>query len=195
MPEIFPRLRSFGGVPSGGEGRAMGFLKRLFGGQPRPRWPPPGPIRDWPAGELNGILDAKAVMFDPVRKMVDVVGEGSYQGTLERLAGGRTVDGGRNRDHVAMILPEPTNPYDPAAVRVVVITPAGVGATIGYLSREDAVAYRAVIDRVAADGKVVACRASLSGGWDRGPDDRGSFGVRLALDTPDGLTKELDALA
>jgi hypothetical protein len=52
-----------------------------------------------------------------------------------------------------------------------------------------------VIDRVAADGKVVGCRASLSGGWNRGPEDRGTFGVRLALDTPDGLTKELDALA
>ena len=35
---------------------------------------------------------------------------------------------------------------------------------------------------------------SLSGGRDRGADDRGSFGVQLALDTPDGLTKELDAM-
>jgi hypothetical protein len=171
----------------------MAFLRGLFGGKSRPQWPPPGPIHDWPVGDLHVTLAVDAIMFDPVRKMVDVVGEGSHQGSLERLAGGRTIDGGRNRDHVAMLLPEPTNPYDPAAVRVVVITDGGVGATIGYLSREDAVAYRPVIDRVAADGKVVACRASLSGGWDRGPDDRGSFGVRLALDTPEGLTKDLDA--
>jgi hypothetical protein len=40
---------------------------------------------------------------------------------------------------------------------------------------------------------LLACHASISGGWDRGPEDRGSFGVRLFLDTPENATKEFDA--
>jgi hypothetical protein len=56
------------------------------------------------------------------------------------------------------------------------------------------VAYRPVIDRVAAAGKVTACKASMTGGWDRGPDDRGSIGVILHLgtvaDCQADLTKE-----
>jgi hypothetical protein len=130
-----------------------------------------------------------AVILDPPRNSVEVVGEGSYQGTLERVSGGRTENGARIRDHVALFLPEPSNVYDPNAVRVVI----GSGGTVGYLSREDAVAYRPAIERLAAIGKVMACRASISGGWDRGGDDRGSFGVRLYLDTPDGVMAELEA--
>jgi hypothetical protein len=134
-----------------------------------------------------------AVLVDPGRKMVDVVGEASFQGSLEGIAGGRTIDGARNRDHTALLIPEPTNPYDPNAVRVVVVTGAGFAGAIGYLSRDDAVAYRPAIDRLAAEGQVLACRASLSGGWDRGSGDRGSFGVRLAMGTPDEVAKELDS--
>ena len=164
-------------------------MKRLFGSTlAPPTWPPPGPITTWPVGDLKGKLEVDAVLFEPVRKTVNVVGEGSYQGSLERLAGGRTIDGPRDRYHTAILLPEPTNPYDPNAVRVAVVTSSGDGATIGYLSREDAVAYRPVIDRLAAQGKVAACRASIGGGW-----DRGNFGVRLSMGTPDALMRELDA--
>ncbi len=172
----------------------VSFLKRLFGITPtQSTWPPPGPITSWPVGELKGRLEADALLFEPARKTVNVVGEGSYQGSLERLAGGRTTDGPRDRDHTAILLPEPTNPYDPNAVRVAVLTASGDGATIGYLSREDAVDYRPVIDRLAAEGKVAACRASIGGGWDRGSGVRGNFGVRLSMGTPDALMKELDA--
>lgn len=163
----------------------MGFFRR----KPAPAWPPPGPITSWPPEPLNLTTQVTAVLLDPPRRPVEVVGEGSYQGTLERIAEGRTEDGPRVRDHTALLMPEPTNPYDPNAVRVVI----GSGGTVGYLSRENAVAYRPLIDRLAAAGKFVACRACLSGGWDRGPDDRGSFGVRLFIDTPDGATKELEA--
>ena len=172
----------------------MGLLGKLFGKSAAPQtWPAaPGPITEWPRDGIDMQMNVQVVLFDPAAKMVQVVGEGSYQGTLERLAGGRTVDGGRDRDHKALLLPEPTNPYDPNAVRVVVVTADGTGATIGYLSRENAVSYRPVIDRVARIGKVAACLASVSGGWDRGTDDRGNFGVRLSVGTPEALMKELD---
>ena len=136
-------------------------------------WPPPGPIEIWPGKDAG-------------------VPRSAYQGSLEALAGGRTIDGAKNRDHTALLLPEPSNPYDKNAVRIVVVTTKGDAAQIGYLSRDDALAYRPIIDRLARDGKVAACLASISGGWDRGSGDRGSFGVRLAIGRPDDLAKELD---
>ncbi|MEX0709982.1 MAG: hypothetical protein WD116_02135 [Chloroflexota bacterium] len=63
-----------------------------------------------------------------------------------------------------------------------------MGVLAGYLSREDAVAYRPVIDRVAASGRVMMCYASLTGGWDRGV----SFGVILRIGQPWTLMAELD---
>ena len=120
------------------------------------------------------------------RARLDVVGESHYQGTLERIAGGRTIDGARNRDHIAALIPDPANAYDRNAVRVVVV-PTQRGQAwghVGHLSREDAVAYRPLIDAAASVAHVVGCRASLSGGWDRGGGDRGSIGVILALGTP-----------
>src|SRR5262245_59128710 len=168
------------------------MLGKFFKKSAPTTWPPPGPITAWPREGTNLQLDVPLVLFDPAAKMVAVVGESQYQGSLERLAGGRTIDGAKNRDHKALLLPEPTNPYDPNAVRVVVVTADGSGATIGYMSRDNAVAYRPVIDRLARLGKVAGCLASISGGWDRGSGDRGSFGVRLSMGTPDALMKELD---
>ena len=85
----------------------MGFFRR----KPRPTWPPPGPITTWPSGPLDLTTNVSAVMFEPPRQPVEVVGEGAYQGTLERVAGGRDENGPRVRDHIALLMPEPTNPY------------------------------------------------------------------------------------
>ena len=52
-------------------------------------------------------------------------------------------------------------------------------------------AYRPIIDYLAAWGKVVAARASLQGGWDRGRDDRGSIGVVLHMGTVADCQAEL----
>ena len=169
----------------------MTFLKKLFRGAPS--WPPDGPITTWPRDSFDGRL--RAIRFDVHgRSTVDVVGESAFQGSLEIIAGGRTVDGARNRDHVAVLLPEPFNRYDPDAVRVAIV-PSETSDTwgyVGYLSREDAVAYRPVIERLAKVGKIAACYASITGGWDRGNGDRGSFGVRLHVGTPDEMMAELE---
>jgi hypothetical protein len=168
----------------------MGFLKNLFGNRPRREpWPPPGPITTWPSG-LDITVEGAALTFDRSERYVDVVGESHYQGGLDRIGGGRTGSGARVTDHVALLLPEPTNQYDENAVRVY-LQPSqdGDAAIIGYLSREDAVAYRPVIDRVAERGEVMLCRASLKGGWDRGI----SFGVMLWIGAPWTLMAELDS--
>jgi hypothetical protein len=172
-------------------GCGVGILDKVRGKGPQ-TWPPPGPITSWPVGD--GLrIEGTATMFDPHgRDVVDVVGEASYQGTLEVIAGGRTINGGVYRDHTALLLPEPSNPYDVNAVRVILTSSVGGrSGKVGYLSREDAVAYRPVIDRLAASGRLVACRASIQGGWDRGPRDRGSFGVLLHMGSPADLMADL----
>lgn len=168
----------------------MGFLKNLFGSSPEPEaWPPPGPITTWPMG-MKVSFEGSAMTFDrhPSR-YVDVVGESQHQGGLDRIAGGRTSRGAKVTDHLALLLPEPTNLQDSNAVRVYLVpSQGGQGAIVGYLSREDAVAYRPVIDRVAAGGQVTLCYASLKGGWDDGI----FFGVMLWIGPPWTLMAELD---
>jgi ssDNA-binding Zn-finger/Zn-ribbon topoisomerase 1 len=122
------------------------------------------------------------------RQYLDVVGESHYQPALERMAGGRTNVGARHPDHMAVLLPEPTNEWDPNAVRVLLVAGSSA-ALVGYLSREDAIAYRPVIDRVAERGEVTMCHASLKGGWDQGV----SFGVMLRIGAPWSLMAECDS--
>ena len=85
----------------------MGFLRKLMGQSDQPSWPAPGPITAWPAGQLQIAGYVPMVLFDPIERTVEVVGQGSYQGTLEAIAGGRTVNGARLPDHKAVLLPEP----------------------------------------------------------------------------------------
>lgn len=102
-----------------------------------------------------------------------VVGESHYQDVIESICGGRKPDG---EDLVvdASLVPEDANPYDSNAVKVVV-----QGKTVGYLSRPSARRFR---ERFAKAGvSVVTCKARIRGGWDRGPDDRGNYGVALNL--------------
>jgi hypothetical protein len=171
----------------------MKFLGRLLGQSPK-MWPQLGPITAWPSRGFQGQVSIVLLDSDK-RRTVAVVGESAYQGTLDRIGGGRTINGCRETDHTAVLVPEPTNRYDGNAVRVVVI-PWGASngsGLVGYLSREDAVAYRPLIDRLADVGRLVACAASLIGGWDRGGDDRGHIGVLLHIDTPEGALTEVEA--
>lgn len=144
-------------------------------------------IVSWPETDSFPGLKFESCVVDvpPDGRYVDAVGEAQSQRTLELAAGGRTIDGAKNRDHVAFLFPEPFNPYDPNAVRVFL----SVGH-VGYLSRADAVAYRLPIDILAARGQVLGCRASISGGWNR-DGDLGYFGVSLYLSDPDALEQEI----
>lgn len=165
----------------------MGFLKNLFGSSAP--WPPPGPILSWPAGKIARIEGTANIFDRNPEGYVDVVGESNYQADLERVAGGRTRDGAKVVDHIALLLPEPTNKWDANAVRVFVVPSQGGNAGLGgYLSREEAVVYRPVIDRLAALGRLTMCHASLKGGWGRGI----SFGVTLWIGPPWSLMAELD---
>jgi len=179
----------------------MGFLRRLVGGSGRQastpdgqEWPPPGPITTWPVGESFSSKFPAVVFLPKEGAIVEVSKVLECQDTLTLIVGGRPLDGPRRPDHVAMLLPEPSGPYGPDAVRVVVI-PMRSGqpwGKVGYLSRDDAVRYRPVIDRVASIEKVTACHVSLKVELDHGFDDRPYIGVTLHLDAPADLMLKLD---
>lgn len=131
---------------------------------PPPRPPaPPTPSRDPVQLELPG----------PGTFPLAIVGESHYQQQLEAVCGGRTEDGVDYRCSALLVLDD-ANRYDPNAVRVEID-----GQHVGHLSRDDAQAYREYLDLHANGPTVGVCRAKVTGGWDRGPDDRGHFGVKL----------------
>jgi hypothetical protein len=105
---------------------------------------------------------------------VDAAGESHYQDALESIAGGRTCVGVHTPLITAELIREPTNPYDPNAVRI-----EADGRQLGYVLKEDAPGFHGVIDKLAGQGRPASCRARLTGGWDRGHGERGSIGVRI----------------
>lgn len=97
----------------------------------------------------------------------DIVGEASYQDTLDRLAGGKT-DAGVHVQKLATLLMEKNNPFDANAVRVDI-----EGQTVGYLSRAHAQRFRKTINR-----SNCVCPALITGGWKRA-GSKGNYGVKL----------------
>lgn len=143
----------------------MGLLSKLFGRSAVSREEDTGAVR----------------LVRPQRQdaVLEVVGEGRYQPALLALTGGRTIEGPANRDHIATLVAEPTNPYDENAISVRV-----GGRLVGYLTREDGIRYQPVVRWAADKGRTIACEAFLIGGWDRGQHDHGSVGIVLHLGSP-----------
>jgi hypothetical protein len=111
---------------------------------------------------------------------LEVVGESHYQDALWRIVGGRRRDPVRHETE-AVLEPDLDNPYDPNAIKVLV-----QGDLVGYLSREDAAAYRPGLLRLmetSATGRV-ALDAAIVGGGPRS-DGIGFLGVFLDHDPAD----------
>jgi len=82
-----------------------------------------------------------------------------------------------------VLVPEPTNEHDSNAVRVHIHG----GAQVGYLSREDAIAYRDAMVALTTQRAAGVCPAKLIGGTPGKP----SIGVVLDLATPAELVSVL----
>lgn len=108
---------------------------------------------------------------------IQIVGESHYQDAIEAICGGRTEDG-VNMIMNAVLIHEDDNPHDNKAVRVDI-----EGMTVGYLDRNNAREYRQKLKKAGYPGMNAKCSALIVGGWDRGEDDRGFFGVKLDLPT------------
>ncbi|WP_366928655.1 HIRAN domain-containing protein [Paracoccus saliphilus] len=109
----------------------------------------------------------------------DIVGESHYQAELTSLAGPKTEEG-VELECDAVLMAEPSNPYDANAVAVLI-----EDKKVGYLSRADAARWTTQLDRMGWVGERVLVEALIVGGWlrkRRVKVDEGSFGVKLDLD-------------
>ncbi len=154
------------------QGGGIGRLRRLLGERPEPR------RRGRLAGPL-GPPGAIAAVTLPGSVDVEVVGESAHQDDLLALTGGRRRFGGVEVSTVARLVPDPGNAVDPEAVAVFI-----EGRPVGWLRRDDARRYHARIDALREAGEAATCVALIRGGWDRGGDDLGRFGVVLRLPPP-----------
>lgn len=110
---------------------------------------------------------------------LEVVGESHYQDDLWRLAGGFRAERIRCAV-VAALIPEPDNPHDSNAVKVLID-----GHLVGHLSREDAVVYLPGLGRLMASHQSpIALTGQIVGGGHR-EDGLGMLGVFLDHDPAD----------
>ena len=119
---------------------------------------------------------------------VEVVGESNYQDTFEKVCGKREARG-VCQEVTAFLIPEPTNQWDPGAVRVAVEVGESF-ETLGYLARPAAQAFAPVAQKLAAKNLIGAVTGEIRGGWDSGKGDRGNFGISLDLAQPDQCLPE-----
>jgi hypothetical protein len=141
-----------------------------------------------PAASRTKDLRSPAPASNPVSATIftgdetlEVVGESHYQDALWAAVGGYRTDPVRE-DCVALLVPEPSNEYDPNAIRVVV-----EGRTVGYLSRENAALYLPGLHRLIASchGGFVALEGVIVGGGPREDRRVGLLGVFLDHDPAD----------
>jgi hypothetical protein len=109
---------------------------------------------------------------------VKCVGTSYRARSLEQICGAGKWDG-NNLMVTAVLVLEDVNPYDPNAVRIDIEE-----KPVGYLSRADAVRYREMLVRRGLPKRRHHCWARITGGWERGGNDRGHYGVRLDLQLP-----------
>lgn len=118
--------------------------------------------------------------------VVDVVGESFRQEVIHEVLAGWP----NSSSIPAILVPEPDNPKDRNAVRVMLRTrPEGDFAQVGYLSREDAQRYLPVV--AAASPGFVMAAAWVKHGGDRGPAGTPMHGVALRLGSPGELLLEM----
>ena len=147
----------------------MGFLNRLFGATTR-------------SIESNGEASTRSIEATLYTgdETLEVVGESNYQEALWKIVGGRRRERVRH-DVAAVLLPEPDNQFDANAIKVLID-----GNLVGYLSRQDAVAYgpglRALMGKSA--NCLVALEATIVGGGQRS-DGYGFLGVFIDHDPAD----------
>lgn len=131
------------------------------------RPPLPTPTQTVEAGSFYDITGPGT--FD-----VHVVGTSHYQDALLSICGGQQTKNGKHKKVEAMLLREPTNPYDSNAVRVEISD-----KLVGYIPKGPALVFSHFVQNIP-----VICRfkvkALIVGGW-KNDHDSGSFGVRLDM--------------
>jgi len=149
-------------------------LGRLFGG-----------------GDRTESVTVSVVMFDQQRQDAElpIVGESYRQEQLARFVRTRGQRGVTHGNLTAVLQPEPTNPKDKNAIRILLRDAEGNGAHVGYLGREDAKLYGPIVRYLSP--RLIQTRARLIGGWVDPVRGDGSIGVLLNLGTPSEVAGEV----
>lgn len=111
---------------------------------------------------------------------VEVVGESFHRDALAALAGAESFGATLMW---ACLVPDPDNPYDRNAVKVVIDS-----KHVGHLSRDAAIAFRPVADRIRELGCEALCAAQIGGGG-----GKRLYGVVLDLGAPEQCLMSLGA--
>lgn len=140
----------------------MGLIGWLFGrGGPRS-------VRPTDAASPRAEIQWRSGSFP-----MSAVGESFYVEALERICGGRS-RAGYDLLRKAIIQLDPTNEYDPNAVKVLVES-----MHVAHLSREDAARVGGAMRALGISS--AACAARITGGWRTNQYDEGDFSVRLGI--------------
>lgn len=111
---------------------------------------------------------------------INVAGESFYPEAFAALCGPRSQEP-VNIEVRAQLALQDDNVHDKHAVRVSI-----QGHQVGHLPREAARAFRRTVRYGKhAEHEVFECAAIICGGWDRGADGAGNYGVRLDLQLSD----------
>lgn len=141
-------------------GGGIGRLRRLIG----------DPLPASPRARLRGHVGATRQVTLSGPNEIPVSGESKHQDELLTLAGGRRPYGGVKLDAIAELIARSDQV-------VVLIDDTEVGA----LSGADVQRLTPAIRQARRDHGIATCRALVRGGWDRGSEDIGMFGVVLLL--------------
>lgn len=147
-------------------GGGIGRLLHLLGEPPRPV---ERPRRHGHVGERRPVTLAGEVE-------IAVTGESLHQDELLSLSGGRRTFGGVDLDVEAELVLELDDPFETVVVAVLID-----GRRIGRMQLEDVQRFQPAIEEARHRHGAAICRARIRGGWDRGGEDVGAFGVVLLL--------------
>lgn len=120
-----------------------------------------------PDNVINRVNSPKIKSRSTTTYNFNIVGEGSYQQNLKKIAGPKE-EISKFHECTARITSEPTNKFDKNAVKVEIN-----GLLVGYLSRGDA-------QKLAGKRINRNVDAVIDGGWDDDIDE-GQYGVKLAI--------------
>jgi hypothetical protein len=166
-------------LPSIGDAMKAKFIARnLVGALTLTSVQPAQALASEPPSKTSHVLETTIDLGTGHGYTIGIVRE-SYRQTALRAIAGDELREGKLVHFVAMLTREPENIYDPNAIRI----NAQGGDQLGYLSREDAIAYREVLIAVSAQSAQAVCSAKLVGGTPTKP----SIGVVLDLRAPNEL--------
>lgn len=106
---------------------------------------------------------------------IDISGESFYQDAIIELLGKPNKDGYDITINGSLIR-EPDNDHDPNAIKCLI-----QGNKVGYVNRDDAEGISKHLDAKNITELLVSCE--VTGGWYRGSNDSGSFGVVVHVPT------------